>query len=222
MCVLWEHSKKCALKCPGAIQIYQEVPIYSGKANSGQDGWITVTITQVRSTECLCFSVVNNRLWRHTAWWDLRWAVEEMEYGGEALHFGAVPMLRKTLQCRWWCFPPRYWECFSLLGRSCWLHCRGSDAYLCLPWACVGPISLLQLKPRFKWYHMHYSVIYSHYDVWDLEAIKKAFLQNSLHILPGLHYHILLMCLHREGKITHIWTENPIETAVAFKHVKCN
>lgn len=34
---------------------------------------------------------------------------EEIEYGGEACHFGAVPVLRKTLQCRWWCFIPRYW-----------------------------------------------------------------------------------------------------------------
>lgn len=35
-----------------------------------------------------------------------------------------------------------YTECWSLLGRSCWLHCRGSDAYLCLPWACVGSVCL--------------------------------------------------------------------------------
>lgn len=56
----------------------------------------------------LVFSVLNNLYLRGTTWWDLRIAAEEIEYGGEALYFGAVPMLRKTLQCRWWCFPPRY------------------------------------------------------------------------------------------------------------------
>lgn len=36
-------------------------------------------------------------------------------------------------------------ECFSLLGRSCWLHCRGSDAYL------SSPLSLRRLYFSLLW-----------------------------------------------------------------------
>lgn len=39
---------------------------------------------------------------------------EEIEYGGEACHFGAVPVLRKTLQCRWWCFIPSVEACWGV------------------------------------------------------------------------------------------------------------
>lgn len=63
---------------------------------------------------------------------------EEIEYGGEACHFGAVPVLRKTLQCRWWCFIPSVEACWGVHVD----YTAEAVMHICLPWACVGSVCL--------------------------------------------------------------------------------